>query len=547
MTMNWPQAGQIILSTNDHKSNSVDPTIADANAVHQLVEPDREVNESISESVHELDCLRDHIDLIDAQLKQLLIDRFEVARQIAKQKRKFSLPIKDPARENALLTKLFGSTQEEPAGKFISAVFRELLNQSVAFQSFEMNKLDNSEVESNSPQSIETSKPACAFPKICIIGAGLIGGGFARKIKTSHVDAELFAIDFEESLTAINASKIFTQTSSDPQHNMIKEAALIVLACPPDANLEVLKNIAPLLRAGQIVIDLSSTKSSICSLAENLDLNGAEFIGAHPFFGNEKQGFEASESLEMKGKTFCLVPTSKSSSFSVARLRAWLAAMEFRVFTTEAGEHDKTVALTSHLIQLFASALGSTIFEELIENDQEDHLILSGGALSNLSRLMNSPEDLWEQVSGQNSAEINRVSKIVFSKISAMCSSQNKTVRATSEAKTGSHSKLADLSESDMRLPLNNDFPSRSKHQSIAGSDQNLPAGSNSKFADILESAFVHTVGTREVHKKERFAAAPTLQHRDTATTKTPANVSASLFREIFHQAKETKLRTKIS
>ncbi len=386
MTMHWPQAGQITLSTND---NSIMP------------EQGRNADSRIQ-------YLRMEIDSLDNKLTQLLLARFELAKAIADEKDKAGLPIRDGSREQALLERISGLIAEQETKEFISEIFKEIMEQSVAFQL---------SLKKKETQFVRTEN---SFPNICIIGAGLIGGALARQIKSCNPESEINAIDRKENVESLRRSALFESVEAGVEPDLIKKASLVVIACSPERSLDILSGIAAHLSSGQIVMDVCSTKAQICSLAEQLDLNGAEFIGGHPFFGSEKQGFVASADVELDQKTFCLVPTSKSSDFSLARLRGWLSSMNFQVFSTNANLHDKTVALTSHLIQLFASALGSAIFEELVVTGEDDHLILSGGAFAGLSRLMNSPSAMWQEVVGQNSGEILRLSQSVFSKIMQM-------------------------------------------------------------------------------------------------------------------------------
>lgn len=389
MTMHWPQAGQITLSTNDKNITPEQRHSADS----------------------KIQYLRMEIDSLDNKLTQLLLARFELAKEISKEKDNAGLPLRDSLREQALLDRISALIAEHETKQFICEIFKEIMEQSVAFQA---------SVKKTESQGVRMEN---SFPNVCIVGTGLIGGALARQLKTCHPATEINAIDRIENVKNLRQSHLFNQVSAELDASLINNASLIVIACSPEMSLAMLRRIAPHLSAGQIVMDVCSTKAQICSLAEHIDLNDAEFIGGHPFFGSEKQGFESSADLELNQKTFCLVPTSKSSDFSIARLRAWLSSLNFQVFSTSAKSHDKTVALTSHLIQLFASALGSVIFEELVSKGEADHLILSGGAFDGLSRLMSSPSKMWQEVVRQNSTEISRLSQTVFSKIMDIASS----------------------------------------------------------------------------------------------------------------------------
>lgn len=356
--------------------------------------------------------LRSEIDSIDDQLTSLLLKRFDLASQIAEEKIHIGCQLKDELRESEVRKRLSKQTEGHASARFISGIFDAILKESVQFQ-----------------RTIPANKESTAssrnlFPTVCIIGVGLIGGAFARKIKKTFPSTQVHAIDLPQNADCLKESQLFDSVNVEINAESINKCSLLILACPAQVNLSVLTKLAPLLEPGQIVIDLSSTKTSICMLAERTDLNDAEFFGAHPFFGSEKKGFESSIELDPAGHTICIVQGAKSSDLSFARLRHWFQALQMKVVQTNAREHDKTVAFTSHLIQLFSSALGTCLFEELAKTDRVHELQLSGPALSGLSRLMGSPAELWKEISIENKSHITEAIEKVSSKMLSMTRSQ---------------------------------------------------------------------------------------------------------------------------
>lgn len=378
MSKNWPLPGQII---------------------------DETCKATESGSQDRLETLRGEIDEIDAQLASLLARRFEVSQEIGRTKKKLNRKLSDENREQIVLEKVSRSLAGASSRDFILKVFKSLMKESLEHQEQSLAADDN------------RNRSERLFPNVCVIGVGLIGGALSRQIKSAFPSTNLFAVDLPEFLPELEASKIFQTSSSSLDKSVIGKASLILLACPPDVTMDVLREIAPMLLPGQVVVDLCSVKQNICKLADELDLKGAEFVGGHPFFGTEKAGFGNSAEVQLSGRTICLVPTAKSSELLLARLRLWFSSMELKVFISDAESHDTTVALTSHLIQLLASSLGEVIHEELLETGMQDHLALSGGALAGLSRLMSSRADLWSQISGQNRAAISRAAGKLVGKL----------------------------------------------------------------------------------------------------------------------------------
>lgn len=111
MTMHWPQAGQITLSATNNQ------TITDHSNSSDL----------------KMQYLRAEIDSLDTKLTQLLLARFELAKEIGREKELAGLPIKDEAREKQLIDRISAMIGDKRS-EHILAIFREIMNQSAVFQ-----------------------------------------------------------------------------------------------------------------------------------------------------------------------------------------------------------------------------------------------------------------------------------------------------------------------------------------------------------------------------------------------------------------------------
>ncbi len=360
-----------------------------------------------------LEMMREEIDQIDLQMISLLSKRFELSQKIGRLKTEHGLSIKDSERERQILESIDQKLEEDRHRESIKSIFRSLLKESV-------------EVQERGMVDEETRlRAGRLFPSVCVIGAGLIGGAISRRIRAVFPQNKLFAVDLPHNLQKLEESKLFDESASKLKKSVVSQSSLILLACPPDTSIKILRKLAPMLCPGQLVLDLCSVKGPVCSEIEKLDLKGAEFVGGHPFFGTEKSGFENSGELPLDGRTFCLVPASKSSEISVARLKLWLLSLNLRVFVSEASLHDSTVALTSHLIQLISSSIGSMIHDSLLATGKSEHLALSGGALKSLSRLMKSKPEIWMQISCQNRKNIKASLKTLSCKLNELANAKD--------------------------------------------------------------------------------------------------------------------------
>jgi len=121
---------------------------------------------------------------------------------------------------------------------------------------------------------------------------------------------------------------------------------------------------APLCRPGAVLTDVGSTKSAILrDLAGRLP-KGVAFIGSHPLAGSEKTGPEHARADLFED---CLVVVSAppdSPPAACAFVMGFWHALGASVVPMPAEEHDRALAMTSHLPHAVASALAAALPEE---------------------------------------------------------------------------------------------------------------------------------------------------------------------------------------
>lgn len=351
---------------------------------------------------------RARIDELDRLISRLLAERLSVARQLSGIKANLGLPIEDRQRERQVLTQAASSSSDPRISQAIAGIYEAVIDYSRSLQRPEAQPAKASQdiVRARSGQKRLTGMPQRNyFPRVAIIGLGLIGGALARQIKSSMPQTKITAVDCTAVLEDALKERLIDAAAPDAQAGMAK-ASLVILAASPEKNIELLRCLAPLLKKRQIVVDVTSTKTEICRLAEALNLNGADFIGGHPLFGSEKCGLAGSVEIDVEGKTFCLVPTARTSELSLKRLGRWLTQLGMRVALADAEAHDAAVARLSHLIQLVAVAMGAELADGRTESELKDMLSLAGTSFRQIARLMASPPEMWSQIVSQNRGEI---------------------------------------------------------------------------------------------------------------------------------------------
>ena len=164
--------------------------------------------------------------------------------------------------------------------------------------------------------------------------------------------------------------------------------------------------------------DVASVKAEIArEVARIAPEHSLRYLGSHPMAGREKGGPGAARADLFFARPWVITPSAATPPASVERLKN--LAMQLSCAThvvMSAEEHDRAVALVSHLPQLVSSALAARL-----QSGDEQQLGLAGQGLRDASRIASSDPDLWLQILSQNAnlvspllAEFKRTSRSCF-------------------------------------------------------------------------------------------------------------------------------------
>jgi prephenate dehydrogenase len=238
---------------------------------------------------------------------------------------------------------------------------------------------------------------------VAIVGTGLIGASFGLALKEAGFEGRVVGVSSAPALKeALDRGAI---DEALPLVQAVAQADLVYLSQTIGRILETSRIIGPCLRPGTLVTDAGSTKTRIVEQARR-SIRGAQFLGGHPMAGKEKRGAAAADAALFDGRTWILTPASPAELDTPM-------AQEFLVWIRRIGavpvflspeEHDRVVALTSHLPQLLSTALASTLATRLTA---PEHLKAAGPGLADMTRLASSSYDLWRDILETNQAAVD--------------------------------------------------------------------------------------------------------------------------------------------
>jgi cyclohexadieny/prephenate dehydrogenase len=235
------------------------------------------------------------------------------------------------------------------------------------------------------------------FPKVALIGFGLIGGSIARAARAQGLAGEIVTTARSAKTRARVAELGIVDAVLETNAEAVKDADLVILCIPVGACGPVAQEIAAHLKPGAIVSDVGSVKGAVVrEMAPHLP-EGVHFVPAHPVAGTEHSGPDSGFAELFINRWCILTPPEGTDSQAVERLGAFWAGLGARVETMTPDHHDMVLAITSHLPHLIAYTIVGTA-DELEGVTQSEVLKFSAGGFRDFTRIAASDPIMWRDV-----------------------------------------------------------------------------------------------------------------------------------------------------
>ncbi len=233
------------------------------------------------------------------------------------------------------------------------------------------------------------------FGRVAILGVGLMGASFGLAVRSRGLVQEVVGYDLSESMLQCALERGAISEATTDLEKAVSQADLLVFAVPVEIMPSLMESILPFISPSAILTDLGSTKQRI--VAEGARLFGARFIGGHPMAGSEESGAKAGRADLFQGAAWILTPSHPESE--VARLESLVKALGARPLLLDAQEHDRMVALVSHLPHALSFSFSQTVSELSKPALAES---LAGSSYRDMIRVSASSPQLWSGIFLEN-------------------------------------------------------------------------------------------------------------------------------------------------
>jgi prephenate dehydrogenase len=233
---------------------------------------------------------------------------------------------------------------------------------------------------------------------LTIVGVGLIGGSIGLAARQRGLAAQVLGVGRQQgSLDRARAVGAIDEGSVDLVA-AVRRADLAVFCTPVDRIAEQVLAAAPACAAGTLLTDAGSTKGAIVASIEDRLPDGVAFVGSHPLAGSEKRGPEHADPRLFENRLTIVTRGERTDATALARTSAFWEALGSQVKIMTPEEHDRALAMTSHLPHLLASALASILPPELHE--------LTASGFRDTTRVAAGDPALWTGIFAHNRAAV---------------------------------------------------------------------------------------------------------------------------------------------
>lgn len=226
-----------------------------------------------------------------------------------------------------------------------------------------------------------------------IFGVGAIGGSIGLRARRNGARVVGADCDAAALRSARELGVIDDVATVEELPHAVDVLVLAAHLQPTLVEIERLKGASGAMPA--LIIDVASVKAPVALAASGL----RNFVATHPLAGTEKSGAAAARADLFDDRTWAYVPSGDDALN--ARVHAFIESMGAVPFAISAEEHDRVVAITSHVPQIVAWC-----YAELLRAAGADAEKLCGPVARELLRISGMSSATWRDVLSANAANI---------------------------------------------------------------------------------------------------------------------------------------------
>ncbi|MEP3481386.1 MAG: prephenate dehydrogenase [Fuerstiella sp.] len=226
--------------------------------------------------------------------------------------------------------------------------------------------------------------------RVFIVGVGLIGGSIAAALRSRHGDVRITGVGRSRERLQIAVERgLLTDYVSELTAELLSERCVVVMCTPVHVIQQQLVDLARLCGPDVLITDGGSVKAGIAATVSSLPALRSLFVGAHPIAGGENSGFEHSKADLFEDRLCVLTPVDNSESQTLRAQQFW-ETIGCRCVILDPDEHDRILAMTSHLPHVVAALMASVV--------RPESLAFAGTGFLDTTRVAAGDPELWTSI-----------------------------------------------------------------------------------------------------------------------------------------------------
>ncbi len=232
---------------------------------------------------------------------------------------------------------------------------------------------------------------------VAIIGTGLIGGSMAIALKEKGFASKVIGVETnpEHQQQALDLGLVDEINELD---QAIRRSDFIILSVPVSVADNLIVSILDKVDK-QVVIDVGSTKKSICDLAAK-SKNPKRFVATHPMWGTEYSGPKAAVKGAFENTAVIICDKENSDADALLLAEEMYRCLGMHLLYMDADAHDLHAAYVSHISHITSFALANTVLEK--EKEEDTIFEMASAGFESTVRLAKSNPAMWVPIFQQN-------------------------------------------------------------------------------------------------------------------------------------------------
>ena len=230
--------------------------------------------------------------------------------------------------------------------------------------------------------------------KFAVVGLGLIGASFARRLKENHNNV-VYGYDISDEVM-LKANLIGAIDSEITEEN-IKEVDMLIISLYPRLLKQTALKYLKSLKDGAIVVDFSGVKRHVVDDMKELakEYPNLKFVAVHTMAGREYSGIDKSLT-HLFDDASCIITNVNADIFTVDELKHFFLSLGFgEVVYSTAENHDEMIAYTSQLCHIVSNAF-------IKSPTTQKHFGYSAGSYKDLTRVARLNSTMWSELMNDN-------------------------------------------------------------------------------------------------------------------------------------------------